>query len=36
VVGTKGAYTGRFLAEIVTPAKKRKKRGARAKVPAAV
>jgi excinuclease ABC subunit A len=34
VAGTEGSHTGRFLAEIVTPAT-RKKRGARAKVPAA-
>ena len=32
---TKGSYTGGFLAEIVKPAPARKKRAARAKVPAA-
>jgi excinuclease ABC subunit A len=36
VAATDGSHTGRFLAEIVTPAPKRKKRGTRAKVPAAV
>jgi len=35
VAGTEGSHTGHFLAEIVKPAPKRKKR-ARAKVPAAV
>jgi excinuclease ABC subunit A len=34
VAGTKGSHTGRFLAEIVKPPA-RKKRAARAKVPAA-
>jgi excinuclease ABC subunit A len=35
VAATEGSHTGRFLAEIVKPAPKRKKRGTRAKVPAA-
>jgi excinuclease ABC subunit A len=35
VAGTEGSHTGRFLSEIVTPAPKRKKRAARAKVPTA-
>jgi hypothetical protein len=34
VAATDGSHTGRFLAEIVKPAT-RKKRGTRAKVPAA-
>jgi excinuclease ABC subunit A len=35
VAGTEGSHTGRFLSEIVKPAPTRKKRGTRAKVPAA-